>query len=230
MVWTEEMKAERARELAAAEWVTVRSPERALEINEWERRVQDLENACRETRDAVGRMYSWSNGWTPAHGWQAEVERGGAVAKLSELSFKAAIPGLVRQVNEMSLEQSKLYRRPDVEEWRRGQFRGAWWYNASFDPKDAKVLQACLDIQQGLATVRFFVDLWRALFPGVYADDRWELYDEGMQSVERLVFVSKEEEAETKTHAFEDLTLGNKAQLAHMRGLLAEMRGLGGAL
>ncbi len=112
-------------------------------------------------------------------------------------------------------------------------WEGRWWYNHSFDPKDAKVLQACLDIQQGLATVRFFVDLWRALFPGVYAEDRWGLYDEAMQSVESLVFVSKEEEAETNaawaTHVFEDLTLHNQSQLAHMRGLLAEMRGLSGA-
>jgi hypothetical protein len=219
MVWSDEMKVERARELKEAKWATVQSPERKAEIDEWVTKVQDLENACRETRDAVCRMWTWCNGWTPAHGWQAEVERGREVVRLSELSFKTAIPGLVRQVQEMSLEESKLYRRSDVEEWRRSVWGGDWWYNASFDTKDTKVLQACLDIQQGLATVRFFVDLWRALFPGVYGAERWELYDTAMESVQRLVFMSKEEEAETHAawaaRAFEDLTVSDLLGALH---------------
>jgi hypothetical protein len=235
MVWSDEMKAERARELKEANWATVRSAERKAEIDEWVTKVEALEKACDETRDAVGRMCRWCEGWTPADGWQAEVERGREVVRLSELSFKAAIPGLVRQVDEMSLEESKLYRRRDVEQCRLSVWGGTWWYNASFDTKDAKVLRACLDIQQGLATVRFFVDLWRALFPEVYADEneRWEVYDGAMQSVQRLVFMSKEEEAETNAawaaRAFEDLSLEKRAQLARMRGLLGELRGLGWA-
>jgi hypothetical protein len=113
-------------------------------------------------------MSLWSDGWTPENGWQVVVGReGGAVAKLSEMSFKKAIPGIVRQVNEIGLETSKLYRRRELEEWRGSTWGGHWWYNASFDARDARVVDVCLGIQQGLMSVQFYVDLWRSLFPGL---------------------------------------------------------------
>jgi hypothetical protein len=72
------------------------------------------------------------------------------VAKLSEMSFKKAIPEIVRKLDEIGREKNRLYRRNELREWRGNVVRGQMWYYASFDAKDARLLEICLGVQQVL--------------------------------------------------------------------------------
>lgn len=188
-----------------------------------------LDNACRETNGALGRMVVWSNGWTRS---DTELEEsrngGGGVTKLTELSFKKAIRGLVGQVFEIEHETSRLYRQGDFERW-----RGDTEYNISFDVTDARWVAVRWGIQKGLLAMQFYVDLWRSLFPDVYAE--WGLYEEGMVELGRLVFV---ETQETEAAAVASVTVfrpdqadvkeqkGRMPEMVEIRGLLGRMQDL----
>jgi hypothetical protein len=89
-------------------------------------------------------------------------------------------------------------------------------------------------IQKGLLATQFYVDLWRALFPGVGGP--WGLYDEGMQELGRLVFGAGEtgetteaapDEAGAAASALAGLDFKANAHQCRMQTLLGELAGMG---
>ena len=84
-------------------------------MDEWVTKVAVLDYGCRETRNAMGKMVAWSNGWAVGSGGTGGNGRQGGVAKLSEMSFKTVLPGVVRQVSAIDLEQNKLPRTQELE-------------------------------------------------------------------------------------------------------------------
>jgi hypothetical protein len=106
------MRDERQKELDEALWSMRISEERRQEVAEWLRVRAVLDHAWRETKNVLGAMVSWSNGWTT--GGLVVAREGGGVARLSQLSFKQAIRGLVEQVYEIEHETSRLYRQYDL--------------------------------------------------------------------------------------------------------------------
>jgi hypothetical protein len=219
--------------LDEAVWSRSWSEERREEVAEWLRKRAILYNACRQAKCAAGRMMKWS--WGSAGGAEEEVVRagGGGVAKLSELSFKKALGGIVDQVYEMEEETSGLYRQHELY-LERQNAQGVWqvWYNTSFNVHDARWAKTCLRIQRGLLAVQFYVDLWRALFPGVHAE--WGLYDDGMAELGKLVFAGAGEPAEAEADeagaaasALAGLDLKATDQQCRMQTLLGELAGMG---
>ncbi len=178
-------------------------------------------NACSETKEVLGTMHAWANEWNRASGGQVQVTpEGGGVAKLSEMSFKKAIRGLVVQAYDIEHETSKLYREGDFERW-----DGQRWYNNSFDVRDERCLYMLWGIQQRLLAMQFYVDLWRTLFAG--ENEHWELYENGMAELATLVFVEakeSEDEAGAAARALAGLDLGASKQHCHMQRLLGELR------
>ena len=215
MVWSEAELAERRKELDESDWRTERSVERRHEVEEWLRVRAILDNAVRETKGAVGIIVAWKNGWTAG----SVGSDGGGLAKLSEMSFKKAVRGLVEQVYEIEHETSRLYREGDFEKW-----DGQRWYNDSFDVKDARWVAMRWGIQQGLLAMQFYVDLWRSLCPGVPGE--WGLYEEGMAELGSLVFVEarEAEAAAGAASALAGLDLGVRRQDCRMQRLLGELQ------
>ena len=163
----------------AETWSHERSAERKVEIEQWLAQAAVLENACRETKNALAKMAAWSLPW-PA----ANVAQGG-LSTLSEMSFRKVIPGVVLQFRAIEIETSRLPRRLDLEVRRpeEGSDHGRMWYNASFSPSDARVLDTCVRIHDGLVAVQFYVDLWRPLFG---AAEDWQQYDSAMEGLGSL--------------------------------------------
>ena len=165
----------------AETWSPVRSAARKAEIEQWLAQVAVLENACRETKNALVKMVGWSNAWsgTTGNGGQGGVE------KLTAMSLKKVIPGIVRQFSAIEIETSRLPRQPDLEEGRpeEGWDHGRTWYNATFSPSDARVVETCVGIHDSLVAVQFFVDLWRNNFG---AAEEWQPYDSAMEGLESL--------------------------------------------
>jgi len=199
--------------MAEATWSIERSAERKKEIEQWHLQVAHLESACRETKIALNKMLVWNTG----NGGQGGVE------KLSVMSFKKVLPGVLRQFSAIELETSRLFRRHELEQWRRDegstnlQHRGRTWYNVSFDPTDARVVDACVGIQEGLVAVQFYVDMWRNA-SGMA--EQWKLYDYAMNIVGSLqVMGAAAAQTATQTPAIQ--TNGVAATtLAEMRGML----------
>jgi len=68
-----------------------------------------------------------------------------------------------------------------------------------------------------LKSLHFYIDLWRSLFHGVYADEQWKLYDEAMKSVSALVLV------EDKTETVSGLDLGKARHKCRLKTLLEQL-------
>ena len=145
----------------------------------------------------------------------------GGVRTLTAMSFKMILPGVVRQVRALELAQDKLPSILELQKYRvePGQRydQGRMWYNASFDPRDAGVVDACVGIQEGLVAVQFYVDMWRNASGMV---EQWKLYDDEMKIVESLqVMGAAAAQTATQTPAIQ--TNGVAATtLAEMRGML----------
>jgi hypothetical protein len=225
MVWTQAMRGERQKELDEAVWSTSWSAKRRAEVAEWEHKRVILTNACVQAKSAAVRMMRWS--WGSAGG-------AASVPRLSELSFKKALGGIVDLVYEMDDEVSGLYQEHELYR-RRQNAQGEWqmWYNDSFNVHDARWAKTCLRIQRGLLAVQFYVDLWRAVCPGVHGE--WDLYDDGTAELGRLVFAGAGETAEAEADAagaasaLAGMDLKGTDQQCRMQTLLGELAGMGAA-
>ncbi len=162
--------------------------------------------------------------------WSWESAGGAAtVPKLSELSFKQALGGIVDLVYEMDDEVAWLYREQELYQ-RRPNAEGVWqmWHNTSFNVHDTRWATTCLRIQRGLLAVQFYVDRWRAVCPGMHAE--WGLYDDGTAEMGRLVFAGAgaaetETTAEAAASALAGLDLKGRDQQGRMQTLLGALAG-----
>ncbi len=173
-------------------------------------------NGVRETDNALNKMLVW-------HSRALENAGQGGVEKLSGMSFKKVLPGVVRQFSTIKVAAAGLRRQQELEQWRREegseiwQRRGRTWYNTSFDPRDARVVDACVGIQEGLLALQFYVTLWRNVSGGA---EPWTLYNGAMEILESLVIMGAAA-AQTATQTPAIQTNGVAATtFAEMRSML----------
>jgi hypothetical protein len=107
-------------------WSPTISAERIALLSEWFSKVEKIDTALTQTRDAVQQMSLWSN---------SLAKRGAHVQKLSEMSFKKGIQGMTQQLVQILEESQRLYRKDDLVEWRGTFTHGQFFYNTDFDAK-----------------------------------------------------------------------------------------------